>query len=168
MHEEPKIYVASLSDYNAGRLVGDWFSLRDYDSADGLYEAIEDWLKKLGPSGDGLREEWAVHDYDATPDFGEYPDKKTLDDYITALDEVSNVKALNALVDAGYSPREFRDRYYGTFDSDRAFVYEYVDSSGMLEEVPEHLQFYFDYDSFARDLLLTDFTERNGHYFRTG
>lgn len=58
------IYVASLYDYNAGKLVGEWFDLMDYSDADELMEAIEKWMTDLNKkSKDGVvREEWAIHD----------------------------------------------------------------------------------------------------------
>jgi antirestriction protein len=60
---EPRIYVASLSDYNAGRLHGRWI-----DAAQGV-EAVEaEIVDMLGESRQLVAEEWAIHDYD---DFGD-------------------------------------------------------------------------------------------------
>ena len=58
-NEMPKIYVASLSDYNAGRLIGTHIDL-DVD-VDEAQEQIDEMLKG---SYTRYAEEWAIHDYD--------------------------------------------------------------------------------------------------------
>jgi len=64
-----KVYIASLSDYNNGRLEGKWFDLSDYLSASDLMDDINDMLNDLTEKyNDGeVREEWAVHDYEDIP-----------------------------------------------------------------------------------------------------
>jgi len=69
--EDLRIYVASLSDYNNGRLEGKWLDLSDYSDASELMEAIQEMLDELTEkykSVDGeVREEWAIHDYEGIP-----------------------------------------------------------------------------------------------------
>lgn len=69
--KDMRIYVASLSDYNNGRLEGKWLDLADYSDASELMEAIQEMLDALTEkykSVDGeVREEWAVHDYEGIP-----------------------------------------------------------------------------------------------------
>jgi antirestriction protein len=69
MMEDMRIYVASLSDYNDGRLEGKWFDLSDYPDASDLMMAIQEMLDELTEKyNDGeVREEWAVHDYEGIP-----------------------------------------------------------------------------------------------------
>lgn len=68
---EMRIYVASLSDYNNGRLEGKWLDLADYSDASELMEAIQEMLdgltKKYKKIDGEVREEWAVHDYEGIP-----------------------------------------------------------------------------------------------------
>ena len=45
MSDEFRIYVASLTDYNAGILHGAWLDFDDFESADEVKEAIDDMLK---------------------------------------------------------------------------------------------------------------------------
>ncbi|APS58040.1 antirestriction protein ArdA [Piscirickettsia salmonis] len=56
---QPSVYIASLSDYNAGRFHGEWVSV-DGDE-DTLYEAIQNILSSSEEEG---AEEWAIHDYE--------------------------------------------------------------------------------------------------------
>ena len=58
------------------------------------------------------------------------------------------------------------ENYAGSFDSPEDFAVEMLDSTGDLSLMPEHLTYYFDYQKYARDLLMTDFFEVDGHYFR--
>ena len=69
--EDIRIYVASLSDYNDGRLEGKWLDFSDYSDASELMEAIQEMLDELTEkykSVDGeVREEFADHDYEGIP-----------------------------------------------------------------------------------------------------
>lgn len=60
----------------------------------------------------------------------------------------------------------FRDAYEGEFDSEEEFAEHVVDECGMLDSMPENIQMYFDYEAYARDLFLGDFTFWNGYVFR--
>ena len=55
----PKIYAASLSDYNAGVLHGAW--IRADQDEDKIEEAITAMLERSSQPG---AEEWAIHDYE--------------------------------------------------------------------------------------------------------
>lgn len=58
-HVEPRIYVASLSDYNNGHLHGRWINAAQ--SAQRIYEEIHQMLATSTTPG---AEEWAIHDYE--------------------------------------------------------------------------------------------------------
>ena len=46
------------------------------------------------------------------------------------------------------------DEYQGTYDSEEDFAYELMNS---CYEVPSYLEYYIDYEKFARDLFLCDY-----------
>lgn len=56
---EPRIYVASLSDYNAGRLHGTWINANQ--EPEEIWEGINRMLTK---SKEPIAEEIAIHDYE--------------------------------------------------------------------------------------------------------
>lgn len=58
------------------------------------------------------------------------------------------------------------DAYQGSWGSDEDFAYDLLDQCGDLAQMPENLRFYFDYEKFARDLMMSDYFSSNGHYFR--
>jgi antirestriction protein len=55
----PRIYVASLADYNAGRLHGRW--IRADQPSDAIYGEIQ---AMLAESEIPEAEEWAIHDFE--------------------------------------------------------------------------------------------------------
>src|SRR5579884_2064992 len=74
----PRIYVASLTDYNAGRLYGAWLDAAQ--DADELHDAV---ARMLHASPEPVAEEYAIHDYEG---FGPL----RLDEF-TDLDTVSRL-----------------------------------------------------------------------------
>ena len=59
----PRIYVASLADYNAGRLHGRWID------ADQSPDAIREQIgQMLAGSKEPIAEDWAIHDYESFGD----------------------------------------------------------------------------------------------------
>lgn len=59
----------------------------------------------------------------------------------------------------------FEDVYSGEWDSDLALADDFIDSTGMLNDIPDNLRGYFDTAAFACDLMM-DYSESGGHYFR--
>ena len=64
-----------------------------------------------------------------------------------------------------WDARGFEDSYAGEWHNDLALAEDYVESTGMINQVPEKLRYYFDTEAFARDLMM-DYSELGGHYFR--
>lgn len=81
------IYVASLSDYNAGRLHGKWISVED--DADSVYEEIKGVLK-TSPQGDV--EEYAIHDFEG---FGgiEVGENESIEDLVSIAEVLDHFPA---------------------------------------------------------------------------
>lgn len=65
-----------------------------------------------------------------------------------------------------WSQSDFEDAYMGKHDSEKAFTESWADDNGLLDSVPENLRSYFDYEAYARDLFIDDFTFSNGFVFR--
>lgn len=59
----------------------------------------------------------------------------------------------------------FEEAYSGEWDSDTALAEDFIESTGMLAEMPDNLRGYFDTEAFTRDLMF-DYSESGGHYFR--
>lgn len=151
----PRIYVASLSDYVAGRLVGQWIDLDETTTADDIQEAI---TAMLATSPEPLAEEWAIHDYDEMPNLGEYPDLETVATAARGIAEHGEPfrawVELHAIGWIDADPDGFQEQYLGEYEDEKDYAYEYVESTGMFDGVNESISNYFDYDAFARDLFM--------------
>lgn len=160
-HEEderthPRIYVASLSDYNAGRLIGTWIDA-DQD-VDELQAAVDEMLAR---SPEPVAEEYAIHDHEG---FGPV----SLSEY-EPLDHVAELArgiALHGRAFAHWASylgpsdwdqlNRFEDCYVGQWESATDFAESMLDDMGVDVDAigPDFLQPYVrvDIDAFARDL----------------
>lgn len=154
----PRIYAASLSDYNDGRLYGAWLSA-DADPDD-LAAGISAMLERSPTPG---AEEWAIHDYEGFGPLrlGEYEDLATISQIGQGIAEHGPAFAHWAAI-CGTSDQEelarFDDVYLGQWESVGAYAEELLEDLGIDDlierSVPEHLQAYVtvDVEGFARDL----------------
>lgn len=175
----PRIYVASLSDYNNSHLHGDWIDLDEVTDRQELDERIAAMLRgskfpnvlvacpkciggeqcdTCGGSGQvRSAEEWAIHDYD---DFGglslgEHPDLDAVIEHAEMLSEHGDAWiAYQDVVSGDGSSDDFEERYQGEYDTAAAWAESFLEESGQLERIPEELRTYFDFEAYARDARL--------------
>jgi antirestriction protein len=157
--DRPRIYVASLSDYNAGRLHGAWIDAAQEP------EQIENeiaWMLKQSP--EPIAEEWAIHDHDG---FGgvqlsEYEPIQRVSRIARGILEHGTAFAawVNHSDDDERALQSFEDCYLGAWPSRREFAEETLSDLGfdkLIEEhVPDHFVPYvrFDADAYIRDVEL--------------
>jgi antirestriction protein len=155
---QPRIYVASLADYNEGRLHGAWIDAAQ--SAEELEGAVKAMLDDSPSPG---AEEWAIHDYEG---FG-----------LLHLDEFDSMESV-ASVAAGITEHgpafaawaahvgadsehlgDFHEAYMGEWESGKAFAEEMLADLGEIEELervlPKHLAPYIEinYGRYFGDLV---------------
>lgn len=154
----PRIYVASLSDYNAGRLHGAWINA--YQHPSDLSDAVQ---SMLGRSHEPGAEEWAIHDHE---DFGglylsEYESLDVVSRLAEGLTEHGpafvGLVALLGTEDADSAA--FTDRYRGHWPSAVDYADDLLRDLGaeeVLAAIPTWLQSVVKLDvaGFARDLTL--------------
>lgn len=172
-----KIYVACLASYNNGFLHGKWFDLDKFSDADDLREAITNEVLESKDNPTTLKygetcEEFAIHDYEAPKgcDIGEYSDLDSLMEMneILSDDNGEIIIALKSHVglDSLEAAKEYYDENYsGEFKSDIDFAEEIAEQC-FDSEAMKSIGRYFDYESYARDLMFEHF-EIDGHYFRS-
>lgn len=151
----PKIYAASLSDYNAGVLHGAW--IRADQDEDEIEEAITAMLERSSQPG---AEEWAIHDYEG---FGgihlsEYEQTDTIARIGAGLAKHGPAFAhwVGCVGTGEQELDEFDQHYLGRWDSMEDYAEQLLDDLGVdTEELgPEMLRPYIrlDIEAFARDL----------------
>ena len=150
---EPRIYVACLAAYNAGKLHGKWIELEGKSAAE-VREEIQGILKA---SPEPHAEEWAIHDFELGGiKIGESEDIEKLMELVGHL--VEHGEAFAAYVNnqgVAYANLEgFEDAYQGEHDSIEDYAEQWLEDTGSLAQIPENLRFYFDYAKYARDLEL--------------
>jgi len=161
-----QVHYWELSNYNGGVLIGKWFELTGKTYVEHSQE-ITAWMEALTKSTGELCEEWILGDVDGVPVqfYGEWSICESFFDYMEALENTTlDVEAFEAGMELGIDLDRIEESYHGEYKDDTDLAYEYVDSTGLLSEVPENIKNYFDYESFGRDLSM-DFSEHNGHYF---
>lgn len=175
MNEERRIYVASLTDYNAGILHGKWFDLDDFADLEGLQEAINVMLKEspIMKETGALAEEYVIYDHMGFHALiWEYmPLIEVWEIYSLLEEHADNEDALMAYVrwtgdTLADAVDNFEDCCQGEWDSEEAFVEDLLEDSGMLSELPDWAQQYFDMEKYTHDLFMTDYVYIDGFVFR--
>ena len=156
----PEIYVASLSDYNAGRLHGRWIDATFGE--DHLREEVEAMLSE---SPDPHAEEWAIHDYQGFGSLrlGEYESLEKVAELGELIEEHGEVIA--GLVDhfggleyLDEAVKALEDHNAGAAESLEDWATELIEQMSwykdMHKEVPKDLRQYvkFDFEEYVRDL----------------
>jgi antirestriction protein len=156
----PRVYVACLASYNAGRLHGRWIDATQ--GADHIHEQVADMLAKSPEPG---AEEWAIHDHEGLGQIGEWESFDRVAEIGEAVAEAGDdAPALLAwlAVEPGRDPGEFADRYRGTWDTLADYVAEYWEQAGHDADAEKaaggswwHPARYVDWERMARDLELS-------------
>lgn len=149
--DRPRIYVASLSDYNAGRLHGRWIDADQ--SSEGVAQEVELMLSTSAEAG---AEEYAIHDHEGFYglEIGEYEPLEKIARLARLIAEHGPAFAAFAS-DFGQDADadDFADAYAGEWSSVEDYASELIDE-GVLGEIPDALAPYIDLRGFARDLVL--------------
>ena len=162
---EPAVYCGTYSKYNDGSLCGLWIDLSSFDD---YYEFInfclaihadEDDPELMFQDFEGFPKDWyrewigeeifeKIAEYH---DMCELHGAEAIDDYLELHDDLDN----------------FEEDYQGEWDSEEDFARHIVEECYDLSKVMDGLERYFDYEAFAHDLFLWDYTMgANGNVFR--
>ncbi|MBK8912986.1 MAG: antirestriction protein ArdA [Phycisphaerales bacterium] len=154
--ETPRIYVASLADYNAGRLHGRWIEADQ--SAEDIREEIH---AMLGESTEAVTEDWAIHDYEH---FGGLRLNEFEDiDHVAAVARgiVEHGAVFAGLVShfggtqsVDEAERHIEEGYRGAFDRLADYAQEMIEDcySDAIKALPEFIRYRIDYEGIANDL----------------
>lgn len=157
--EAPRIYVASLTDYNAGRLRGVWIDL-DGDDPDTLANDAHETIRAMLAEGqqqhpaDGPYEEWAVHDFEGFHGFdvSEWCDLEQLARWAVAINE--HGPAVAAYLANGYDLDSFEDDYRGEWDSEADYAEEFARETGAVSDDMAWPLDYIDWERVGRDMFI--------------
>lgn len=172
-----KIYLTNLGKYNEGELIGEWVELPTTD------DELEEVKARIGISDEpdengNYYEEYFITDYENDYGYkvGEYENLDDLNEIAEELEDLDEEQkdAMNAYTECMYDDinkaietvtnGDYRVYYNCNDMSDVA--YEVVQECGYLDQIPESLRNYFDYEAFGRDLYIErTYTYYNGNYY---
>ena len=178
--DAPRVYAASLSDYNDGELFGVWIDLYEHTTQEEIQAEI---TKMLAQSPTARRtgepaEEWAFHDYENCS-VREYDSLEKLEAIAVAYAECEEegidwglFRQWQSYNNKPGSVEEFRETYQGTYGSGQEFAAELVEDLCDLSSVPGLVRYRIDYEGIWTDLSFGgDYYEiRHGsqsHIFRS-
>lgn len=166
-----EIYLTNLGRYNEGDIVGQWLSLPLIDDMEQVLEEIEIDGKEY--------EEYFITDYQAPEGFTihEYSNLNDLNEIAERLNSLQeyDLKALKLLLATGEFETDLLAieealnvlengsfRIYSNCDDMSDVAAEIIEIGGHLDQLPEHLRYYFDFQSYGEQL------DRDGHFFNVG
>ena len=157
----PRIYVGTCNAYNEGSLKGAWLDLEDYDDLNDFMRACREL------HADESDPEFMFCDHEGIPRefIGECYLKPEFWDYMNCDIDDDVKEAFTYLFDE-WNEERCNSTYIGEFDNRTKMAEQFVDEMGLLSEIPENLQYYFDYEAYGRDMELSgDVFEHNRHWF---
>lgn len=150
-----KIFLTNLGKYNEGELIGEWVELPVSQ------EELQKVFERIGINEE--YEEYFITDYECDLyEVGEYENLDTLNEIAERIEELDEegskvVKALIQKLD--YTLDEAIDKVnsgdymiYNDCENMTDVAYQVVEECGYLENVPDNVARYFDYESFGREL----------------
>lgn len=167
-----KIYLTNLGKYNEGELLGEWVTLPITE------EELEKVLERIGISDEpdengNYYEEYFITDYETDVDglkIGEYDNLEELNELAETLENMSDeeLEVVGVMLEDGCDFDEAIEKtengdyriYYNCNDMTDV-AYQVIEECGYLNDVPDTVARYFDYEAYGRDLDI------EGKYYMT-
>jgi antirestriction protein len=163
--DTPSAWIGCLGCYNSGQLVGKW--IPGIECNDLELAGLTDSAGKCNRCG---ADEFLALDHEnflGLLDGGE-PNPQECYEMALKLADVAEYERdmLKAWLSNGmdFDLDSMRECYIGEYATDEDMAQEYIDSTGLLSDVPDYLSRYFDIEAYARDMMF-DMFESDGHYF---
>jgi antirestriction protein len=157
---KPRIYVASLADYNAGNLHGRWI-----DASNGEKHVRDEIAVMLSESHEPIAEDWAIHDYEGFAGLGlsEFEDIEKVAAVAALIEEHGGVFAkllehFGGLSSGLEEASEYiENAYFGEFSSVASYAEFFITEECYKQEInalPEFIRYHIDYEAIGNDLEL--------------
>ena len=156
-------FITNLGKYNEGELIGKWINFPISE------EELQEVFAEIGINEE--YEEFFFTDYeDNWFNLGEYESIDTLNEIGEILEDMEDSEEVfQALLEDGYDiyeaieiVKECDYMFYDNCNDMTDVAYKYIEQTGMLDNVPEFAQRYFDYEQFGRDMDI------EGHFYECG
>lgn len=158
------IYCGTYHKYNNGSLDGAWLELEMFDS----YEEFIEICTLL--HDDEEDPEFMFQDFQGFP--REWYDESDMEDTFDKILEYCQLSENDREVFDAYfectDDDDFaraQECYMGYFDSEEDFAEHIISECYDLDRMMGNLSYYFDYERYARDLFMSDYTFWEGYVF---
>ena len=163
--DTPSAWIGCLGCYNSGRLIGKWIPGLECDDLEAA--GLTDSAGRCNRCG---ADEFLALDHEHFGGLLDGGEPNPMECY-EAAEKLASVEdhekdILKAWLSNGmdFDLDAMRECYIGEFSSDQDMAQDYIDSTGLLNDVPDYLSRYFDLEAYARDMMY-DIFEIDGHYF---
>lgn len=143
-----RLYVGTYAKYNNGSIQGAWLDLEDYADKDSFLEACRDLHK------DESDPELMYQDFEGFPRalYSESSVSEKIWEWLELSEDDRELLAVyqdNIASDGDID--QARESFMGKYSSPEDWAAEYLEETGALQEVPDSLRNYIDYEAYARD-----------------
>ncbi len=164
----PAVCVGTYHKYNCGSIFGMWLDLTtfaDYDEFCAVCRFLhrdEADPELMCQDYENFPAEWYTEGFMSEEEFDKIQEFAELDD-----DEREAFQAyIDFKCDSSLDIDDFREAYQGEWDSEEEYARHIVEECGMLDNVPESLKEYFDFERYADDLFRWDYEFIDDYVFR--
>jgi len=153
----PKLYIGTYNKYNSGSLRGEWVDMTQFSDTDEFYA----YIKKLHK--DESDPEYMAQDFEEMPKdlYSESFDPDTIEKIIEFANLSEHEQDMvteyldNESLEKDETMQDIIDRCVFQADDslmniETQYAYDY-EEQGCIE-IPEHLQNYFDYETYGKDI----------------
>ena len=177
------IALTNLGKYNEGVLDFVWLTLpateeeiaKAFDQIQVSHDEIHYYSNGNGQAALGGADLYGEYEESFITDFecdyydiNEYENLDRLNEIAEAVESLNDydMEIVKALMSDGYSLEEALDlkddvMVYSDCKDMTDVAYQYAEETGLLDQIPDHLQSYFDFEAFGRDMSF------EGHWIET-
>jgi antirestriction protein len=178
---EAKIFLTDYASYNNGTQFqfGHWVELDQFNDAEDLNAYISNHFEECDKKSplDSPREETMITDFEGFPKkfYGESMSFENLFEYFERAESCGyDAEVIEAFADLGsYSVEDvdtffdaLEESYQGEYNSDEDFAEQLAEDLGYINEEVSWPYTCIDWAHASRELM-HDYSESNGHYFRS-
>jgi len=146
----PRVYVGTYAKYNGGSIKGAWLDLENFDDRADFYDAA------LKLHADERDPELMFQDFEGFPR-SLYSESNVSDELIAFANLDEDDRELLEVYLTHFDDGDIdkaREAFCGKYDSEADWAEQWLDDTGGLEGIPEHLKNYIDYAAYGRDARL--------------